>query len=93
VAAEANQAPRTESNGVALDKVDALPAMLVYHYTVTDVARQQLQERGSQLKALTTVRLCQQPLVRQGVSIRFVYRDVGQQEVAAVDVSPRDCGL
>lgn len=94
VAAGINQRSHEPTDGVALQRAVALPGTLVYHFTVTtDDARQRLEERKPRLKSLTMPKLCREPLVKQGVSVRFVYADPNGLELATVDLSPRDCGF
>ena len=91
VAAEANRAPRDASGGIELDRAVAEPGTLVYYYRVPDDAKPRLEERRSRLKAVMVPPLCKDPLLKMGASVRFVYSDAGGQELARVDVSPRDC--
>ena len=75
-----------------LDRADALEGTLVYYFTADAEARARLEERRPRLKELIVPSLCRGPLLKNGVSVRFVYNDQTGQEIAAVDAAPRDCG-
>jgi hypothetical protein len=91
VADQANRAPRDPSDGVRLEKAMAEPGTLVYYYTVTEEAKPRLEQRKDRLKALMARPLCADRLLKMGASVRFVYSDTGGQQLATVEVSPRDC--
>jgi hypothetical protein len=94
VAAAINQRPAVPSNGIGLQRVVAEPGTLVYNFSVTtEETQKRLAEAGPGLKLVTALQLCRERLIKQGVSIRFVYRDQTGRELAKVDVSPRDCGV
>jgi len=92
VAAEVNRTPRKVADGIVLDRAVALEGTLVYYYSVADEARDRLEERRPRLKELVMPSLCRDRLLKEGVSVRFVYTDPNGREIAAVDVAPRDCG-
>jgi hypothetical protein len=92
VAARANQAPRVPKNGTVLNQVVALEGTLVYHYTVDGDARARLAETDPSLvQALAKGRLCRDPLLKAGVTVRYVYSDTTGRELVSVDIAPRDC--
>jgi hypothetical protein len=92
IADDVNRKPRTpSSDGIVLDRVAAEPGALVYSFTVTEETKPKLLERRPLLKELMAGRLCREPLLARGVTMRFLYRDAAGGEVAAVDVAPADC--
>jgi hypothetical protein len=92
IAAEVNRQQHTPSDGIVLDRVDAREGGLVYYFNVALEAQDRMVERKPRLKELMVPRLCRDALLKQGVSVRFVYNDTSGQEIASADVGPHDCG-
>jgi hypothetical protein len=86
-----NRSPHSATDGVQLEKVVALEGMLVYRFALTEDARARIEERKPFLKAALTSTTCRDRLLKLGVAVRFVYAGPAGEDVATVDVSPRDC--
>ena len=92
VAAEANKAPRGQATeGTVLDRVVAQEGRLVYHYTVAGEAQGRLAERKVHLKDLLKPSICRDPLLKEGVTVRFVYNGASAGQLATVEIAPHDC--
>lgn len=91
VADEANAAPRTETNGTVLDRVEAMEGRLVYYYAVREDVRGRIEQVRPGLKDAMKARLCPEALLRNGVAVTFVYNDTDGRELATAEVAPADC--
>ncbi len=91
---------------VMIDKeTELLPAeshegMLVYNYRLVDYAVAQLDRAkfAAGVKRKVTQEACSRPetrddFLKKGVTLRYSYFDKDKQPIAAVDVTPKDCGF
>jgi len=101
IAAEINR-----SIPVMIDKeTELLPAeghegMLIYNYRLVDYAVAQLDRAkfAAGVKRKVTQEACSRPetrddFLKKGVTLRYSYFDKDKQPIAAVDVTPKDCGF
>ena len=101
VAAEVNRSvpvmidPETELLGLGTG-----PGMLIYNYRLVRYSAAQLDANkiAAGAKQRVTDGACNSPetrddLLKNGVILRYAYFDKDKQPIAAVDVTPADCGF
>lgn len=91
VAEEMNRTPHEAKNGIQLLRADAQEHLLVYHFSVNEEARAQIEKTRPLLKATMAPGVCRDRLLKLGVAVRVVYTAADGTDVATVDITPRDC--
>ena len=101
VAAEINRSvPVMIDQETELLPVVGAPGMLIYNYRLVSYSAKQLDavRFAAGAKQRVTEGACNRPETRdafleKGVTLRYAYYDKDKQPIAAVDVTPADCGF
>jgi hypothetical protein len=101
VAAEINRSvPVMIDQETELLPVVGAPGMLIYNYRLVSYSARQLDAAkfAAGAKQRVTEGACNRPetrdaFLKKGVTLRYAYYDKDKQPIAAVDVTPADCGF